>query len=138
MGNKKLSDNDLKLILKKQESILKALLNLSQLQFAENDSLGLNEVMKKKEDFIEELQKLELILKKWNLEFNRPLKILEQEFETNIKNLMEKLLISEKDFEKVLGQEKNAVSLQISHISRQMQYRKTPEQHRVIIKNMKT
>ena len=138
MANKKFSDNDLKLILKKQESILKALLNLSQLQFAENDSLGLNEVMKKKEDFIEELQKLELILKKWNLEFNRPLKILEQEFETNIKNLMEKLLISEKDFEKVLGQEKNAVSLQISHISRQMQYRKTPEQHRVIIKNMKT
>jgi len=138
LGNKKLSDNDLTLILKKQESILKSLLDLSQLQFAEKDSLGLDEVMKKKDNYIEELQKLDLILEKWNLEYNRPLKIIEQDCEKNIEDLMERILTSEKDFEKVLGQEKKSVSLQISHISRQMQYRKTPDHHRLTIKNMKT
>ena len=138
MGNKELSDNDLTLILKKQESILKTLLDLSQLQFADKDSIGLDEVMKKKDNYIEELQKLDLILKKWHLEYNRPLKIIEQDCEQNIQDLMGKILTSEKDFEKVLGQEKNAVSLQISHISRQMQYRKNPNHNRVKIKNMKT
>ena len=138
MGNKNFSENDLKLILKKKESIFKNLLDLSQLQFAENDSLGLDEVIKKKDSYIEELQKLDLIHEKWHLQYNRPLKKLEQDFENNIHNLMEKLLISEKNFEKVIGQEKNAVSLQISQISRQMQYRKNPERNRVKIKDMKT
>ena len=138
MGNKKLSDNDLKLILKKQESILKTLLDLSQLQFADKDSLGLDEVMKKKDNYIEELKKLDLILKKWHLEYNRPLEILEQNCEQNIQDLMGRILTSEKNFEKVLGQEKSSISLQISHISRQMQYRKIPNQNRIKIKNMKT
>ena len=138
MANKKFSDNDLKLILKKQESILESLLDLSQLQFAENDSLGLDEVIKKKDHYILELQKIDLILEKWYSEYNRPLKKLEQDFEKNIQVLMENLLISEKNFEKIIGQEKKDVSLQISHISRQMQDRKNPSRSRIKIKSMKT
>ena len=138
MGNKNLSDKDLMLILKKQESILKTILDLSQLQFAENDSFGLDELIKKKDNYFEELQKLDLILEKWHLTYSRPLKILEQDCENSIQDLMGKILTSEKDFEKVIGQEKKAVSLQISHISRQMQYRETSIPRRVKIKNMKT
>ena len=136
--NKKFSDSDLILILNKQESILKILLNFSQLQLAEKDSLGLQEIIKRKEKCIEELKKLDLILEKWYSERNRPLKKIEQKIEKNIQDLMERILISEKDFEQVLGQEKNAVSLQISEISNQMQYRKNPEQKRAKIKEMKT
>ena len=136
--NKKFSDSDLVLILNKQESILKILLNFSQLQLAEKYSLGLQEIMKKKDKCIEELKKLDLILEKWYSERNRPLKKIEQKIEKNIQDLMERILISEKDFEQVLGQEKNAVSLQISEISNQMQYRKNPEQKRAKIKEMKT
>ena len=132
------SDRDLVLILNKQESILKILLNFSQLQLAEKYSLGLQEIMKKKDKCIEELKKLDLILEKWYSERNRPLKKIEQKIEKNIQDLMERILISEKDFEQVLGQEKNAVSLQISEISNQMQYRKNPEQKRAKIKEMKT
>ena len=138
MVNKKFSDSDLILILNKQESILKILLNFSQLQLAEKDSLGLQEIIKRKEKCIEELKKLDLILEKWYSERNRPLKKIEQKIEKNIQDLMERILISEKDFEQVLGQEKNAVSLQISEISNQMQYRKNPEQKRAKIKEMKT
>lgn len=138
MVNKKFSDSDLVLILNKQESILKILLNFSQLQLAEKYSLGLQEIMKKKDKCIEELKKLDLILEKWYSERNRPLKKIEQKIEKNIQDLMERILISEKDFEQVLGQEKNAVSLQISEISNQMQYRKNPEQKRAKIKEMKT
>ena len=51
---------------------------------------------------------------------------------------MEKILVSEKEFEKIVGREKNAVSLQITQLGRQMQYRKDPGHHRPQIKNMKT
>ncbi len=138
MVSKIFSDRDLVLILNKQESILKNLLNFSQLQLAEKDSLGLQETIKRKDKCIEELKKLDLILEKWYSERNRPLKKIEQKIEKNIQDLMEKILISEKDFEQVLGQEKNAVSLQISEISNQMQYRKNSEQKRAKIKEMKT
>tara|TARA_Y100001970_G_scaffold287003_1_gene410554 strand:+ start:748 stop:1164 length:417 start_codon:yes stop_codon:yes gene_type:complete len=136
--NKKLSDSDLMLIFKKQESILKIILDLSQLQLAENDSLGLDELLKKKDTCIEELKKLDPILEKWYLENKRPLKPIEQNIEKNILDLMENILISENDFEKLLGQEKNAVSLQISEISNQMQYRKKKGHQKIAIKRMKT
>ena len=136
--SKKFSDRDLFLILNKQESILKNLLNFSQLQLAEKDSLGLQETIKKKDKCIKELQKLDLILEKWYSEYNRPLKKIEQKIEKNIQDIMKRILISEKDFEKVLGKEKNAISLQIAEISNQMQYRKNPEKKRVNIKEMKT
>ena len=134
----KFSDRDLFLILNKQESILKNLLNFSQLQLAEKDSLGLQETIKKKDKCIKELQKLDLILEKWYSEYNRPLKKIEQKIEKNIQDIMKRILISEKDFEHVLGKEKNAISLQIAEISTQMQYRKNPEKKRVNIKEMKT
>ena len=72
------------------------------------------------------------------MENDRRLKPLEQNLDKNIQNLMEKILISEEDFEKVLGREKNDVSIQIANISRQMQYRKDPTKRRAKIKNMKT
>ena len=136
--SKKFSDRDLVLILNKKESILKILLNFSQLQLAEKDSLGLQETIKKKDKCIKELQKLDLILEKWYSEYNRPLKKIEQKIEKNIQDIMKRILISEKDFEHVLGKEKNAISLQIAEISNQMQYRKNPEKKRVNIKEMKT
>ena len=51
---------------------------------------------------------------------------------------MEKILLSEKEFEKIVGLEKNAVSLQITQLGRQMQYRKEPGHQRPKLKNMKT
>ena len=51
---------------------------------------------------------------------------------------MEKILLSEKEFEKIVGREKNAVSLQITQLGRQMQYRKDLGHQRPQIKNMKT
>ena len=55
-----------------------------------------------------------------------------------IKDLMEKILISEKEFEKIVGLEKNSVSLQINQLGRQMQYLKEPGHQRPKLKNMKT
>ena len=55
-----------------------------------------------------------------------------------LSSILEKILISEKEFEKIVGREKNAVSLQITQLGRQMQYRKDPGHHRPQIKNMKT
>ena len=51
---------------------------------------------------------------------------------------MEKILLSEKEFEKIVGREKNAVSLQITQLGHQMQYRKTRGNQRPQIKQMKT
>ena len=51
---------------------------------------------------------------------------------------MKKILLSEKEFEKIVGLEKNSVSLQINQLGRQMQYRKEPGQQRPKLKNMKT
>ena len=62
----------------------------------------------------------------------------EKKLDQIIQDLMEKILLSEKEFEKIVGLEKNAVSLQINQLGRQMQYRKEPRHQRPKLKNMKT
>ena len=43
-----MTDSELKLLLEKQELLLKNLLELSQRQFAESDAVALDELLKKK------------------------------------------------------------------------------------------
>lgn len=138
LANKKLTNNDLLLLLEKQESILKDILDFSQLQLAETDPVGLDRIMKNKEICFEELERIVSLIEKWHLEFDRSLTKNEQNKDNNLKDLMERILVSEKDFEKKIGLEKNSVSLQIEHISRQMQYRKNPTNQRAKIKIVKT
>ncbi|MDP7045562.1 MAG: hypothetical protein VYA44_08670 [SAR324 cluster bacterium] len=138
MANKKLTDSDLKLLLGKQESLLKRLLDFSQRQFAETDPIALDGLLLQKDSCFEEMQKVDSLLEKWFTQFDRALKPDEQILEQTLQDLLEKILISEQDFEKVVGREKKAVSLQIEELSRQMQYRKEPVQQRAKIKNMMT
>ena len=138
LGNKKLTNKDLKILLEKQESILKEILDLSQLQFAENDPVGLDRILEKKDSCFEELERLSSLIEKWYFEYDRPLMENEQKLDYKLQDLMNKILVSEKDFEKIISREKNSVSLQISHIIRQMHYRKNPTNKRAKIKNVKT
>ena len=138
MANKKLTDSDLKLLLGKQESLLKRLLDFSQRQFAETDPIPLDGLLLQKDRCFEDMQKVDSLLEKWYTQFDRDLKPDEQILEQTLQDLLEKILISEQDFEKVVGREKKAVSLQIEELSRQMQYRKEPVQQRAKIKNMMT
>jgi hypothetical protein len=138
LANKKLTDSDLKLLLGKQESLLKRLLDFSQRQFAETDPIPLDGLLLQKDRCFEEMQKVDSLLEKWYTQFDRDLKPDEQILEQTLQDLLEKILISEQDFEKVVGREKKAVSLQIEELSRQMQYRKEPVQQRAKIKNMMT
>jgi len=138
LANKKLTDSDLKLLLGKQESLLKRLLDFSKRQFAETDPIALDGLLLQKDRCFEEMQKVDSLLEKWFTQFDRDLKPDEQILEQTLQDLLEKILISEQDFEKVVGREKKAVSLQIEELSRQMQYRKEPVQQRAKIKNMMT
>ena len=78
------------------------------------------------------------MLEKWYQKHKRPFQAEEDKLDQLIQDLMEKILLSEKEFEKIVGREKNAVSLQITQLGRQMQYRKDPGHQRPQIKNMKT
>ena len=138
LANKKLTDSDLKLLLEKQESLLKEFLDFSQRQFADSDAVGLDELLLQKERCFEELLKVDSLLEKWHTQYDRPLRKAEQKLDLIIQELLERIQHSEKDFEKMVGREKNSVSLQISQLSRQMQYRKEPVQQRAKIKNMLT
>jgi len=138
LANKKLTDSDLKLLLGKQESLLKRLLDFSQRQFAETDPIPLDGLLLQKDRCFEEMQKVDSLLEKWYTQFDRDLKPDEQILEQTLQDLLEKILLSEQDFEQVVGREKKAVSLQIEELSRQMQYRKEPVQQRAKIKNMMT
>ena len=138
LENKQMTDSELKLLLEKQELLLRKLLELSQRQFAESDAVALDELLKQKDSYFDELQKLDPLREKWHKKYNRPLGKEEQKLDDNIQDLLEKLLLSEQDFEKIVGREKNAVSLQIAQISNQMQYRKDTTRQRPLIKNMKT
>ena len=133
-----MTESGLKLLLEKQKSLLKELLDFSQRQFAETDSVGLDNLLSQKDKCFEELQKVDLMLEKWNQKYNRPFLAEEEKLDQLIQYLMEKILLSEKEFEKIVGREKNAVSLQITQLGRQMQYRKDPGHQRPQIKNMKT
>ena len=133
-----MTESGLKLLLEKQQSLLKELLDFSQRQFAETDSVGLDNLLSQKDKCFEELQKVDSLLEKWHQQYNRPFQAEEQKLDQLIQDLMEKILLSEKEFEKIVGREKNAVSLQITQLGRQMQYRKDPGHQRPQIKNMKT
>ena len=133
-----MTESGLKLLLEKQQSLLKELLDFSQRQFAETDSVGLDNLHSQKDKCFEELQKVDSLLEKWHQRYNRPFQADEKKLEQLIQDLMEKILLSEKEFEKIVGLEKNAVSLQINQLGRQMQYRKEPGHQRPKLKNMKT
>ena len=133
-----MTESGLKLLLEKQQSLLKELLDFSQRQFAETDSVGLDNLLSQKDKCFEELQKVDSLLEKWHQRYNRPFQNDEKKIDQMIQDLMEKILLSEKEFEKIVGREKNGVSLQITQLGRQMQYRKAPGHQRAQIKNMKT
>ena len=133
-----MTESSLKLLLEKQQSLLKELLAYSQRQFAETDPVGLDNLLSQKDKSFEELQKVDSMLEKWHQKYNRPFQDEEEKLDHLIQDLMEKILLSEKEFEKIVGREKNAVSLQITQLGRQMQYRKDPWHQRPQIKNMKT
>lgn len=133
-----MTESGLKLLLEKQQSLLKELLDFSQRQFAETDPVGLDNLLSQKDKCFEELQKVDLMLEKWDQKYKRPFQDEEEKLDQLIQDLMEKILLSEKEFEKIVGREKNAVSLQITQLGRQMQYRKDPGHQRPQIKNMKT
>ena len=133
-----MTESGLKLLLEKQQSLLKELLDFSQRQFAETDPVGLDNLLSQKDKCFEELQKVDSLLEKWHQQYNRPFQAEEQKLDQLIQDLMEKILLSEKEFEKIVGREKNAVSLQITQLGRQMLYRKDPGHQRPQIKNMKT
>ena len=133
-----MTESGLKLLLEKQQSLLKELLDFAQRQFAETDSVGLDNLLSQKDKCFEELQKVDSLLKKWHQRYNRSFQADEKILDKIIQDLMEKILLSEKEFEKIVGLEKNAVSLQITQLGRQMQYRKDPAHQRPQIKNMKT
>ncbi len=133
-----MTESDLKLLLEKQVSLLKELLNFSQRQFAETDSVGLDVLLSQKDKCFEELQKVDSMLLNWHEKYNRALHSEEKKLDQLIQDLMEKILLSEKEFEKIVGREKNSVSLQLTQLGHQMQYRKDSEHQRPQIKNMKT
>ena len=133
-----MTDSELKLLLEKQELLLKNLLELSQRQFAESDAVALDELLKQKDSHFDELQKLDPLQEKWHKKYNRSLGPEEQKLDDNIKDLLEKLLLSEQNFVKIVGRDKNAISLQIAQISNQMQYRKDTTRQRPQIKNITT
>ena len=133
-----MTESGLKLLLEKQQSLLKELLDYSQRQFAETDPVGLDNLLLQKDKCFEELQKVNSMLEKWQHKYNRTFQAEEEKLDQLIQDLMEKILLSEKEFEKIVGREKNAVSLQITQLGRQMQYRKDPGHQRPQIKNMKT
>ena len=133
-----MTESGLKLLLEKQQSLLKEFLDFSQRQFAETDPVGLDNLLSQKDKCFEELQKVDLMLEKWDQKFKRPFQDEEEKLDQLIQDLMEKILLSEKEFEKIVGHEKNAISLQITQLDRQMQYRKDPWHQRPQIKNMKT
>ena len=133
-----MTESGLKLLLEKQQSLLKELLDFSQRQFAETDPVGLDNLLSQKDKCFEELQRVDSMLEKWHQKYNRPFQAEEEKLDQLIQDLLEKILLSEKEFEKIVGREKNAVSLQITQLGHQMQYRKEPGHHRPQIKNMKT
>ena len=133
-----MTDSELKLLLEKQELLLRKLLELSQRQFAESDAVALDELLKQKDSYFDELQKLDPLREKWYKKYNRPLGLEEQKLDDNIQNLLKKLLLSEQDFEKIIGREKKAISLQIAQISSQRHYRKDTTRQRPQIKNVTT
>ncbi len=133
-----MTESDLKLLLEKQVSLLKELLNFSQRQFAETDSVGLDVLLSQKDKCFEELQKVDSMLLNWHEKYNRALHSEEKKLDQLIQDLMEKILLSEKEFEKIVGREKNSVLLQLTQLGHQMQYRKDSEHQRPQIKNMKT
>ena len=83
-----MTESELKLLLEKQELLLRKLLELSQRQFAESDAVALQELLKQKDSYFDELQQLDPLREKWHKKYNRPLGQEEQKLDDNIQDLL--------------------------------------------------
>ena len=61
-----MTESGLKLLLEKQQSLLKELLDFSQRQFAETDPVGLDNLLSQKDKCFEELQEVTSLREKWH------------------------------------------------------------------------
>ena len=90
-----MTESGLKLLLEKQQSLLKDLLDFSQRQFAEKDPVGLDNLLSQKDKSFEELKDVASMLEKWHQIYNRPFQAEEDKLDQLIQDLMEKILLSE-------------------------------------------
>ena len=78
-----MTESSLKLLLEKQQSLLKEILDFSQRQFAETDPVGLDNLLSQKDKCFEELQKVDSMLEKWHKKYNRPFQDEEEKLDQN-------------------------------------------------------
>ena len=81
-------------------------MEFSQRQFTQSDAVALDRLLSEKDKCFEDLQKLDSLLEKWHKQYERPLEAVEQKLDEYIQDLLERILLSEREFEKMLATKK--------------------------------
>lgn len=110
MENKPLVDSDLLLLLEKKLSLLEELLQLSNQQITTNEMLLWEPIFQKKDDCIENLQRIDGLIETWSRQRKRELHSKEILCLQRIKKILEQIQTAEQLFEEKVKTEQEHLS----------------------------
>lgn len=114
-----LSNTDLSLALRKKILILSDMVELSKKQLTLVDLTALPSIFQKKEQYIEELQRIDEIMDLWQKQSERKLLEENSKYMAKIRELLETLAESENKFEEKLRSEQKKITLEMKQLGNQ-------------------
>ena len=122
LANETLHQSDRLALLKRREELFRALLELSQRQFAEKETREWDWLLERKQECIDELVQLDQLENQWTelhaLEFStEELQIVE-----NLESLLKRIRESEEAFETNMNHEKQLLSKEMNQLRQQVNY----------------
>ena len=120
MANERLQHSDGMLLLQKKRALLLRWDVLAQQQLALSHLDGALPLLEEKEDCLEELQRVDLLLDNWDQSFPTELdEILEPQ---GLQRLLEKISRAEQEFARRVAQERNVTITEIKTLLQQLSY----------------
>ncbi len=112
------------MLLKRREELFFKLLELSQRQIVENETREWDWLLDRKQEYIDELTKLEELENQWNENHPLDLNTLELEILENLESLLLRIQESEEAVQKSMNLEKQLLSKEMSQLRQQVNYSK--------------
>ena len=120
MANERLQHSDGMLLLQKKRALLRRWDVLAQQQLALSHLDDALPLLEEKEDCLEDLQRIDSLLNKWNQSFPTKLdEILEPQ---GLQRLLEKIIRAEQEFARRVAQERNVTITEIKILLQQLSY----------------
>ena len=122
LASEVLQKSDRLVLLKRRKELFFKLLELSQRQIVENETREWDWLLDRKQEYIDELTKLEELENQWNVDHPLDFNTLEHEILVNLESLLLRIQESEEAVQNSMNLEKQLLSKEMSQLRQQVNY----------------